>query len=174
MDTKPMIGLTLLLGVVGGLIIASMGVPVIGPSSSTPSGNSVPSYSYTTTTSCVDGSVPSAWIGNVPLDDHVLIVFNETYAHETAVIDVNATIESDSDNEYILRITTSTDSKTSERKGTPPTRCQPTTTVQVSMDLPQNYETLTIIRDNTILTTLTNNHTTDADFRPLNTSRRRV
>jgi hypothetical protein len=136
METRSILGLTLVLGVVGGFLIVSLGMSVIAPSSSTPNPDSEATLSYTTATGCADGPVPSAWIGNVPLDNSVLVVFNETYTHEAAAIDVNATLESSSDNDYILRITTGTASEMSERKGDPPTGCQPKTTVEMSINLP--------------------------------------
>jgi hypothetical protein len=170
METRSILGLTLVFIAVGGLLFLSSGSG-IALFSETPNPEPEATLSYTAATGCADGPVPSEWIGNVPLDNSVLVVFNETYTHETAAIDVNATLESSPGNDYILRITTGTASEVSERKDDPPAGCQPTTTVEMSIKLPQNYESLTIIRDGTIVTTLTNDGTTDADFRLLNTNR---
>jgi hypothetical protein len=142
----------------------------VAPFSEIPIHGSEITLSYTAATGCADGPVPSAWIGNVPLDNSVLVVFNETYTHEAAAIDVNATHESGPSNNHILRITTGTAPGVSKRKEDPPTGCQPTTTIEMIIKLPQNYESLTIIRDGTTVTILTNDGTTDADFRLLNTN----
>ena len=170
MDARSILGLTLVFIAVGGLLFFSSGSG-IALFSETPSPEPEATLSYTAATGCADGPIPSAWIGNVPLDNSVLVVFNETYTHEATAIDVNATLESSPSNDYILHITTGTASEVSERKGDPPIGCLPETTVEISIRLPQNYESLTIIRDGTTVTTLTNDGTTDPDFRLLNTNR---
>jgi hypothetical protein len=170
METRSILGLTLVVLAVGGLLFTSFGSG-IALFSETQNTEPEATLSYTAATGCADGPVPSAWIGNVPLDNSVLIVFNDTYTHKATAIDVNATLESSHSNDYILHITTGTASEVSERKGKPPVGCLPETTVEISIKLPQSYESLTIIRDGITVTTLTNDGTTDPDFRPLNTNR---
>ncbi|GKZ13952.1 hypothetical protein [Haladaptatus sp. T7] len=161
---------TLTLGLVVGLVVGSAGSSLFESPAGARNGVEIPSESLVTATGtgCSATVDTGGWVGQQPIHDVMAVSFNDTIAHEATVIDVNATLESGADGDYFLRIETSPDPATSAKKGSPPDDCQPQTTIDAAVTVPRDYDTITVVIDGETVTTVENDGSSFARYRPVN------
>lgn len=122
-----------------------------------------PSYATQSGTGCSEGQPPSGWIGQLADDDERYVLVNVTFVHETAGLDLSYDLAEVSQGTYRFAIT----STPTTAKGEPPSDCQPRTTLQASISLPDDFDTLEITRDGDRITTVRNTGESFPSFRVL-------
>lgn len=157
---------TLVVGVVIGLVIGSAGPSLFGLAGA---GASTPteSLSFSSGTGCGPAPQSTGWVGQQPIHDVMAVSFNYTVAHETTAVDVNASLDPSANGDYFLRIETSPDRAASAKKGPAPEGCQPRTTIDASMTVPRDYDTITVVVDGERVTTIENTDSSFARYRPV-------
>ncbi|WP_423745834.1 hypothetical protein V5735_07740 (plasmid) [Haladaptatus sp. SPP-AMP-3] len=160
---------TLTLGLVVGLVLGSAGSSLFSFPANARNGVEIPSESLVTATGtgCSATVDTGGWVGQQPIHDVVAVSFNDTIAHEATAIDVNATLDSGADGDYFLRIDTSPDHAASAKKGSPDD-CQPRTTIDAAVTVPRDYDTITVVIDGETVTTVENDGSSFARYRPVN------
>lgn len=169
MTTRRVIVGTLVAGVVIGLVVGSAGSSLFGTPADA-SDASIPSESLVTATgtNCSATVDAGGWVGQQPIHDVMAVSFNYTIVHDATAIDVNASLEPSANGDYFLRIETSPDRDASAKKGSAPEGCQPRTTIDASVTVPRDYDTITVVIDGEQVTTIENTDSSFARYRQLN------
>ena len=157
-DSRQLFVLGLLLGL---LVGGATGVTLLAPAERTTS----PSFSTASVTGCVPDAASAAWIGQVPTDEGQLVAFNATVLHDTPDLDLRANLSEPSPGRFQFALVPTRGD--SERKGDPPADCQPRTTLDATISLPADYEMLTIVLGESVVTRVENPDTSVATFRTL-------
>ncbi|WP_231184458.1 hypothetical protein [Haladaptatus sp. DYF46] len=162
--------MTLVIGVGLSLVVGSAGPSLFGLSANATDGVGLPSESLVTATGtgCSAAVDTGGWVGQQPVHDVMAVSFNDTFAHETTAINVNASLEPSANGDYFLRIETSPDRAASAKKGPAPEDCLPRTTIDASMTVPRDYDTITVVADGERVTTIENTDSSFARYRSLN------
>jgi hypothetical protein len=135
-------------GLVGGLLLglllgALLGVLLAGTFATPISGTSVPSHGFSTATGCA-GDEPPAWVGTTPDGDHRSVYLgNYSFTHDSPGVDVRSTLTEGADGAWTLALATTP----AETDRDVPDDCQPRTTVDASVALPTDADSLTITLD---------------------------
>lgn len=148
---------------VGGLVVAAAAGWLL-PAERTTS----PTASMTTATGCHEDPTEGGWIGNVPVEDRAVVVFNYTLLHDVVDLDVRGDLRNPADGEYVYAISTAP--ATDSRKGEPSSDCQPRTRIEASVGLPREFDAFSVTIDGRTVATVEGG--SGPAFRPLNGSTR--
>lgn len=135
-----------------GALVGAGAVTVVFPAEQTVS----PTSSYAAATGCLapDERAPASWVVRVPSGDRTTFVFNRTFTHDPASVRVNASVETESEGDYVYRLTTEPDPDAAEKEV--PEDCTPRTTLDAVVSVPSDYRTFTVVVDGRELVTIEN------------------
>lgn len=132
---------TFVIGVVVGIAVGVAMVPT-GPSPVDPDN---PQYSIASGTGCI--SETGGWYVTSSVDRGRLLIVNVTVAHPPDK-DLQTTFSHTGDGRYQFVLTTTDDGKS----GSPD--CRTGTTTELSATIPQDFESVTVVYDGDVLTTI--------------------
>jgi hypothetical protein len=134
-----------------GLLVGGGGVAYALPAATTTG----PTSSTGVATGCVADppAGPSSYLVRVPSGDQTTFVFNRTYAHEAAALDVDATVENPAPGVYVYRIASSPDADAGKE---PPEDCTPVSRLDGVATVPSDYETFRVVFDGRTMATVEN------------------
>lgn len=140
---------SLLLGVLIGVLLAALVLPFVG--SPTTAGVTVPSHSTSAGTGCLTGEEPRAWVLQTDSVDHDSVyLLNYSFTHEAASVVVATNLSERAPGAWVFTMTTEPDEETR----TPPDDCQPRTTFDATMAVPQSFDTVRIVHDGETIATV--------------------
>ena len=143
-DSLPAAGAGLVGGLLLGLLLgALLGVLLAGVFATPITGTSVPSHGFSTATGCA-GDEPPAWVGTTPEADHQSVYLgNYSFTHDSPGVDVRSSLTEGGDGAWTLALATTP----AETDRDVPDDCRPRTTVDASVALPTDADSLTITLD---------------------------
>lgn len=155
-DTRQVFVLGAVLGLLVGGAVGYALVPTERVSS--------PSYGMSTATGCATDPETGGWIGRVPASETETIVLNLTFTHDVADVDVRGNLSESAPGRYRFAVLVTPGEG---GKGEPPEDCTPRTTLDASVSLPNDYRSLAVLFDGTVVTEVGNRERSFATFRTL-------